>query len=69
MALLLHYIAYPAAALSGMPELVPLFSSSWTSFLWMSFLLYQTMLLIFLFSALPEDRSPGHQAFQLALRR
>lgn len=69
MALLLHYVAYPLAALSGMPELVPLFSSFWEGFFWVGLLLYQTMLLTFSFSALPEDHPPGHQAFQLALRR
>lgn len=71
MALLLHYITCPAAALSGVPELAPLFSSSWKVFPWVCWLPWQTMLLFwfFFFSALPEDHSPGHQAFQLALRR
>lgn len=45
MALLLHYITCPAAALSGVPELAPLFSSSWKVFPWVCWLPWQTMLL------------------------
>lgn len=54
--------AYPAAALSVVPEVAPLFSSSWKGFPWTCWLLWQIMLLFLFgfFSALPEDHSPGH---------